>query len=262
MAEESVIAFRLPCGLPAVSAVRTDGESGSCPAASGGFAAVDGQTRTVWLFSTDGIPTGSVETVRPYETLSRVVSSPSAGTYLASSRCGVRNRAYLLDCRFGEIGSIDLLTATQDCNDADCLTDLSSSYENGEPRIDAAFRRTVRSFDYGGEQVELLLRAERGRVNLHYTASGTARALHFSRDRTEFVNVAELGAVYLGVVPPNLTLRGFLPSGAHDVYGLFGYRYLYNYLIPLYRNGVFLLPANGEIDRILQSFCGCPLSDA
>ncbi len=262
MAEQTVIAFRLPCGLPAVSAVRTDGDVGSCPAAAGGFAAVDGQTKTVWLFSADGEFIDSIGTVRPYETLARVVASPSAGTYLASSRCGTRNRVYLLDCRFEEIGSIDLLTPEDDCEDTGCLADLSSAYENGEARIVAAFRRTVRSFDYSGEQTELVLRAERGRQNLHYTSSGTARALHFRRNNTDFVNVAELGAVYLGVVPPNLTLRGFLPSGTHDVYGLFGYRYLYNYLIPLYRNGVFLLPANGEIDRILQSFCACPLSDA
>lgn len=256
MPEQSVIAFRLPCGLPAVSATRTDDTVTNCPAGVGGFAAVDGRENAVYLFTAGGVFTDAVETVRPYDTIRRSVTSPTAGTYLASSRCPARNRVYLLNCRFEEIGSIDLLTE-DDCEDTGCLMDLSPASEGGEARIHATFRRTVRAFDYSGEQLNVVLRGEKGRSNLHYAVSGSARALHFRKNGTEFINIAELGAVFLGIVPSNLVMRGFLPSGAHDLYGLFGYRYLYNYLIPLYRNGAFLLPVNGEIDHILQSICAC-----
>lgn len=257
MSEPNVIAFRLPCGLPAVSATRTDETVSNCPAGNGGFAAVDGKKNAVYLFNSDGVFTEAVETVRPYETIRRSVTAPTAGTYLASSRCPARNRVYLLNCRFEEVGSIDLQTEDDNCEDTGCLMDLSPASEGGEARIYATFRRSVRIFDYNGEQTGRALRPENGRLNLHYAISGPVRALHFRKNQTEFVNIAELGAVFLGIVPSNLVLRGFLPSGVHDLYGLFGYRYLYNYLIPLYRNGAFLLPANGEIDHILQSICAC-----
>lgn len=257
MPETCTVAFRLPSGLPAVSAARIENRTTNCPAGSGGFAAVDGQENAVYLFTESGIFTESAETVRPYETIRRSVASSAAGTYLASSRCTTRNRVYLLNCRFEEIGSIDLKTENGSCEDTGCLMDLSPASEGAEARIYATFRRTVRAFDYSGEQLHIPLRGENGRENLHYAISGPARALHFRRNGTEFVNIAELGAAYLGIVPSDLRLRGFLPSGVHDLYGLFGYRYLYNYLIPLYRNGVFLLPANGEIDWILQSLCTC-----
>lgn len=249
MPEQSVIAFRLPSGLPALSATRTE------DAEDDGFAAVDGQKNAVYLFTSGGAFTESVETVRPYHTVCR---SATAGTYLASSRCSTRNRVYLLNCRFEEMGSIDLQTGDGNCEDTGCLMDLSPASEGGEARIYATFRKTVRLFDYNGEQLRVVLRGESGRENLHYSVSGPARALHFRKNGTEFVNIAELGAAYLGIVPSDLRLRGFLPSGVHDLYGLFGYRYLYNYLIPLYQNGVFLLPANGEIDRILRSLRSCP----
>lgn len=251
MPEQSVIAFRLPSGLPAVSATQTE----DCHADAGGFAAVDGQKNAVYLFTSGGVFTESVETVRPYDTICR---STTDRIYLAGSRCPTRNRVYLLNCRFEEIGSIDLQTEDNDCEDTGCLMDLSPASEGGEARIYATFRKTVRLFDYSGEQSCVALRGENGRENLHYAVSGPARALHFRKNETEFINIAELGAAYLGIVPSDLRLRGFLPSGVHDLYGLFGYRYLYNYLIPLYRNGVFLLPANGEIDRILRSLHSCP----
>lgn len=254
MPEQNVIAFSLPSRLPALSATQTAEDSTGCAASSGGFAAVDGQKHAVYLFNEGGAFIEAVETVRPYDTIRR---STTDGTYLASSRCPTRNRVYLLNCRFEEIGSIDLQT-DGDCEDTGCLMDLSPSSEGGEARIYATFRKTVRFFDYSGEQLRVALRGENGRENLHYAVSGPARALHFRKNGTEFVNIAELGAVYLGIIPSELRLRGFLPSGVHDLYGLFGYRYLYNYLIPLYQNGVFLLPANGEIDRILQSLRSCP----
>ena len=255
MPEQSILAFRLPSNLPALSAARIDDTATDCPAGAGGFAAVDGQKNAVYLFTSGGVFTESVETVRPYDT---ICQSATGGTYLAGSRCPTRNRAYLLNCRFEEIGSIDLQAEGNDCEDTGCLMDLSPASEGGEARIYATFRKTVRLFDYGGEQLRIALRGEKGRENLHYAVSGPARALHFRKNGTEFVNIAEMGAAYLGIVPSELRLRGFLPSGVHDLYGLFGYRYLYNYLIPLYRNGVFLLPANGEIDRILRSLCSCP----
>lgn len=255
MPEQSVIAFRLPSNLPALSATRTEYTETDCTAERSGFAAIDGRKNAVYLFNGDGALTGSVETVRPYDT---VCPAATAGAYLASSRCPARNRVYLLNCRFEEIGSIDLLTEDNGCEDTGCLMDLSPASEGGEARIYATFRKTVRLFDYSGEQLRVAVRGENGRENLHYAVSGPARALHFRKSGTEFVNIAELGAAYLGIIPSALRLRGFLPSGVHDLYGLFGYRYLYNYLIPLYRNGVFLLPANGEIDRILRSLRSCP----
>ncbi len=250
MLEQKTIAFRLPSGFPAVSVT---------PAETDTFAATDAQEKAIYLFSATGVFLESFETIRPYEKLQRSVTGPTAGTYLATGQCNCGRRVFLLNCRFEEVGSIDLHPSSDSgCADIGELVDASPTSEGDAARIHAAFRQSVRIFDYNGQQLGIAIPPEDGRTNLHYAISGPVRALHFRRNQTEFVNIAEMGAVYLGVVPNSMVLRGFLPSGFHDLYGLFGYRYLYNYLIPIYLNSSFVLPVTGEMEHILQNIRSCP----
>lgn len=249
---QKTIAFRLPCGLPAVSATFLD---------DGTFAAVDGQECTVYLFSPDGHFCTAYETVRPYTGLQRSTTDPTNGTYLALTHCAKRNRVYLLNCRFEEFGSVDLDPEEGDCADIGELMDAFPYTELSDcryqARIHAAFRQSVRVFDYSGKEQSVILPPDENELLLHYAISGAAQALHYRRDNTEFINLAEAGEVFLGVVPNELRMRGFLPSGLHDVYGLFGYRYLYNYLVPIYQCGHFLLPSVLDTERILQNIRPC-----
>lgn len=248
MFDQNIIAFRLPSGLPAtsVSTVGTDT-----------FAAVDGQEKAVYLFSDSGMFLETYETVRPYVK----IAFSSAGAYLALSDCNCRcdsRRVYLLNCRFEEIGSVDLQpSADASCEDVAELMDITPIETDGRTEIHAAFRHSVRSFDLSGRQTDTVLPEDRRRLHLHYAASGTVRALHFRKNETEFVNLADQGASYLSVVPDALILRDLVPYASHDLYGLFGYRYLYNYLLPIYLNCTFLLHTNAEPEHILQNIRAC-----
>ncbi len=250
---QKTVAFRLPCGLPAVSATFLE---------DGSFAAVSGQDPAVYLFSPNGSFCKACETVRPYAGLHRSTTDPTDGTYLATSHCTQNNRVYLLNCRFEEFGSIDLRPTEGDCADVGELMDAFPYTELSEEgclraRIHAAFRQSVRVFDYGGKQQSVILPPDGEELLLHYAISGAAQALHYQRDQTEFINLAEAGDVYLGIVPNELRMRGFLPIGLHDFYGLFGYRYFYNYLVPIYQCGRFLLPSVLDTERILQNIRPC-----
>lgn len=250
MLDQRIVAFRLPSGLPALAAAEAENH---------GFAAVDGQEKAVYVFSAAGVFQQAYETVRPYEQLHRSSVSPTAGTYLATGRCPCGRRIYLLNCRFEEMGSIDVHPYPDcDCEDVGEIMDAFPTAENDSARIHVAFRRSVREFDYNGTQLRMVSPAEEGRLNLHYAISGPAHALHFRKKDTEFINLAELGAVYLGTLPDSMILRGFLPRGFHDLYGVFGYRYLYNYLLPIYQNGQLVLPSGSDMEHILQNLCPCP----
>lgn len=246
MFDQNIIAFRLPSGFPAVSVSAVGTET---------FAAVDGQEKAVYLFSDSGMFLELYETVRPYVKIAR----SSDGTYVALSGCGCDSRrVYLLNCRFEEVGSVDLQPASDaSCADIGELMDISPVDAEGKTEIHAAFRQSVRSFDLSGRQLETVIPEGRGRLHLHYAVSGTVRALHFRKNETEFVNLVDQGAVYLSVVPEALTLRDLVPYGTHDLYGLFGYRYLYNYILPIYLNCTFLLHTNAEPEFILQNIRPC-----
>ncbi len=123
--------------------------------------------------------------------------------------------------------------------------------------VHATFRHSVRAHDLNGTQTDIILPTERTRLLLLYAISGTARALAFCRNGMSFINVAEIGAVYLGTSPDGLSVRDLVPHGLGDFYGLFGYRYLYNYLMPIYKNGAFCLPSDGTMASVLRNIRPC-----
>lgn len=243
MYEHKTIAFRMPSGMPAASvAILTDGT----------FAAVDGQTCEVALFSPDGTLLESICTTRAYRTLRIGKEPPTEGLLFALGSCciGTPLRVYLLNCRFEEIGSFDLVT-----NEHACCADVAELMDIAPfgQTVHATYRHSIRAHGFDGLQTEIILPTDRSRVLLRYAVSGTARALAFCKNGMTFLNVSEIGAVYLGTTPDGLTVRDLVPHGLCDFYGLFGYRYLYNYLMPIYQNGAFCLPSDGSISTVLQS---------
>lgn len=253
-----ITAFRLPSGLPARSVAMLPTRD---------FAAVDGQENAVYTFSECGCFQCSYDTIRPYRALHCAAVGPAEGSYLALSSCACGRRVFLLNCRFEEIGSIDLLAEASvtcncpfrtECGDLSELMDAFPTAEGDEARIHAAFRHSVRSFNYNGRQLATLQNASDDQLNLHYGISGSANALHFRYRNTEFVRIIDGAASFLGALPESMVLRGFAESGVRDFYGVFGYRYLYNYLLPIYQNGQLVLPATDDMKLILQNLCPCP----
>ncbi|MBQ3154807.1 MAG: hypothetical protein IJB88_06195 [Clostridia bacterium] len=243
MYEHKTIAFRMPCGMPAASvAILRDG----------GFAAVDGRTCEAAIFSPSGALQETVCTTRAYRALRLSKDPPTEGLFFALGSCciGTPARVYLLNCRFEEIGSFDLVTDGHACcADTAELTDITPVGHT----VRATYRHSIRAHGFDGLQTEIILPTDRSRFLLRYAVSGTAQALAFCKNGMTFLNVSEIGAVYLGTSPDGLTVRDLVPHGLGDIYGLFGYRYLYNYLMPIYQNGAFCLPSDGGVSTVLQS---------
>ncbi len=247
MYERNTIAFRMPSGMPAASVAFLE---------DGTFAAVDGNTCEVSVFSGSGKYLESVCATRAYRSLRLCTDPPTEGIFFAlGSGCtGTPTRVYLLNCRFEEIGSFDLIPQEGACcNDIGELADLSPAGQT----VYAAFRHSIRTHRLDGTQTELLLKTDRSRRLIRYAVSGTAKALAFCRHGMTFINVSEIGADFLGTAPDGLTVRDLVPYRPGDIWGLFGYRYLYNYLMPIYRNGAFCLPSDSGVSTVLQSFYSC-----
>lgn len=247
MFDHKTVAFRMPSGLPAVSAAFLSDDA---------FAAVDGRTCEVSVFSDSGAFSESHCTARAYRAIRLSTISPTEGIFFALGNCcaGTPTRIYLLNCRFEEIGSLDLIAdGTASCEDISELMDISPVGSE----LHATFRHSVRTHGLNGVQTAVILPTDRTRLLLRYAVSGTARALVFCRNGTVFINVAEIGAVYLGTSPDGLSVRDLVPHGLGNIYGLFGYRYLYNYLMPIYRNGAFCLPSDGTVASVLQNIRAC-----
>lgn len=241
MFDGRAVAFRLPGGNPALSAVVVNGDS---------FAAVDGREKAVYLYSVQGKLLEAFPTVRAYET---IVKMGNTG-YLALPRCVCRRfsyRVYVLNCAFEEVGCLDL----QVLEEGDCETLMDLFYtEEGE--ILGAFRYGLRSFDSAGNQTSCE-KDRSSRFLYNVARNGALTALHRRLEWGDGVTVSWEGESVTGILSCRLALRDLLPWGEDGFYGLFGYRYQYNYLLPVYKDGRLCLPEETALLDFLQNIPPC-----
>ncbi len=98
---------------------------------------------------------------------------------------------------------------------------------------------------------------DESRLNMNFIYSGLTEAFHYIRNSISFVNIRNSVNSFTGSVPEAFSLRTLISDGEGDVFGLFGYKYIYNYILPIYENGIFVLPATDEAGTIIGDISSC-----
>lgn len=240
MFDGKTVAFLMPGGTPALSASPAGGDS---------FAAVDGREKAVYTFSAGGRLLEAFPTIRPYETITQMGDTG----YLALPRCICRRfsgRVYVLNKCFEEIGSLDLLPEDEDCEQ---VMDL---FYTEEGNILAVYQSSLRSFDTAGNQIAVA-HDRYSRYLYNVARNGGYTALHRRVNWGDAVTVSREGESMTGMLSGRLALRDLLPWGTEGFYGLFGFRYRYNYLLPIFQGGRLCLPEAEGLLEILQNMPPC-----
>lgn len=240
------ISFVLPNRLAAVScAVNTDK-----------IIACDGITNCLYCYDRKGRLLDVKEVIRNYRKLHYDFVNCR---YLALSGNDNR-RVYFLNCCFDEVGSVDLIIDDSDAEDAEDtaeIMDASPDTRDGENVIIATHRHSVRAYTINGVEIGFVRPIDESRLNMNFVYSGISEALNYIRDTISFVSVRNGTNIYAGSVPDTFSLRTLISDGEGAVYGLFGYRYLYNYILPIFENGVFVLPATDNAGTIISNISSC-----
>ena len=235
MLKGNPIAFCLPVEAPAFSVAKVDSDH---------FVATDGRERVLYLFSSQGKFTEGIPTPRVYET----VTPMGDKGYLALARCNCRrfaNRAYVLNRDFEEIGCMDL-SAEDPCEaliDIYCETDgtILAAYENSLRRVSPCDNR--QEFMRNNICVPIF----------HVASGNEFIAVHHRSRRGDLLTVRTAEKTISGSVSGRLVLRDLIPLENGMLYGLFGFRYRYNYLLQVYVDGKITLPAEEDLLCFLQN---------
>lgn len=238
--------FVLPNRLTAVSAAVNKDKIVAC----------DGITSCLFCYNTHGMLLDIKECIRSYRKLHYDFANCR---YLALSGNNNR-RVYFLNCCFDEVGSVDLIIDDSDDVDEEDtaeLMDASPETKNEESIIIATHRRSVRAYTINGVEIGFVRPIDISRLNQNFVYSGPTEAFNYIRNNVSFVSIRNGTNTFTGSVPETFILRTLIADGEGSVYGLFGYRYLYNYILPIYENGVFVLPATDEAGTIIGDISAC-----
>ncbi|MDD4164299.1 MAG: hypothetical protein PHD46_03145 [Eubacteriales bacterium] len=240
------VSFVLPNRLAAVS----------CTISKDKIVACDGITNCLFCFDKHGNLLEIKEGIRNYRKLHYDFVNCR---YLALSGNDNR-RVYFLNCCFDEVGSVNLIIDDSDDEDAEDtaeIMDASPDTRDGESIIIITHRRSVRAYTINGVEVGFVRPIDESRLNMNFIYSGLTEAFHYIRNSISFVNIRNSVNSFTGSVPEAFSLRTLISDGEGDVFGLFGYKYIYNYILPIYENGIFVLPATDEAGTIIGDISSC-----
>ncbi|PKM62478.1 MAG: hypothetical protein CVU97_05185 [Firmicutes bacterium HGW-Firmicutes-21] len=237
------ISFILPNRLAAVSAAINNDKIVAC----------DGITNCLFCLDLRGCLLETGEFIRSYRKLHYDFT---ACRYMALSGNDNR-RVYFLNCCLEEIGSVDLEIDITDIDDTGELMDASPDTRDGESIIIATHRHSVRAYTINGEEIGFVRPVDQTRFNQNFVYSAQTEAFNYIRNDISFVSIRDGANNYTGSVPSIYSLRSLISDGAGAVYGLFGYRYIYNYILPIYENGVFVLPSTEDAGSIIGDISSC-----
>lgn len=247
MSENNCNTFILNNCLTAVSAATQNGN----------ILATDGIECKIHIFDGCGHFCGCEKTERPYRRLRYDTQSNSF-----SALCGCNRAAlYCIDCGFNENGVIELDTSDEhrcscrcgcDCDDFSEPTDASITRIGGEPFFIGAFSKSAHLFDSNGRRLTRLCKADRDELLTDFIAFGEEKyAMSTLKNGIRTISVSENGVTKSAVLNRALSLKMlFAENGI--VYGLFGKKYIYNRIMPIYADGTLNLP-----DTIENCFCSC-----
>jgi len=240
------LSFVLPNRLAAVSAAVNNDKIVAC----------DGITNCLFCFDKHGLLLEIKEAIRSYRKLHYDFVNCR---YLALSGNDNR-RVYFLNCCFDEVGSIDLIIDDDDEDDEEDteeLMDASPDTRDAESVIIATHRRSVRAYTINGVEIGFVRPIDDSRLNMNFVYSGLTEAFNYIRNNISFVSIKNGTTTFTGSVPETFSLRTLIADGEGSVYGLFGYKYIYNYILPIYENGVFVLPSTDDAGTIISDISSC-----
>ena len=240
MFDGKTVAFRLPGGTPALSVSTINCEK---------FAAVDGRECVVYVYSSCGRFLETRPTARAYG----VLTAMGENGYLALAHCSCRrfaNRVYFLNRDFEEVGSFDLESCFEE------LGELSDVFYTEDGEIYAAIKHTLKIFNGTGSNTAEFTNPGCGRI-YNVATNGNMTAIHHRGYWGDVLTVSSDRDSYASAVCGQTVLRDLLPTETDAFYGLFGFRYQYNYLMPIYAEGRIILPEQNDLLRFLQNITPC-----
>lgn len=132
------------------------------------------------------------------------------------------------------------------------LTDASITRIGNETFFIGAFPKSAYLFEASGKRLTRLCLADNDEILTDFISFGEEKyAMSTIRDGLRTVSISENGITRSGILNKRLSLR-MLFAENEVVYGLFGQSYIYNRIIPIYRDGIFTLPESLE-----NCFCSC-----
>jgi len=240
--------FVLNNSLAAISAINKENR----------ILATDSFNCSVHVFDSCGNFCGCESTLRPYRRLRYDCASDS---FTALSCCN-QPYVYCIDNHLNENGYITLASGENGCNcetncaneanDCNELTDASLTRIGGELFIIGVFRKGAYLFDINGKRLTKLCTADKNEVLTDFIAFGEEKyAMSTINNGVRTISVSENGITRSGILHKHFSLRMLFEDNG-IIYGLFGQKYIYNQIMPIYENGILTLP-----DSIGNCFCHC-----
>ena len=129
---------------------------------------------------------------------------------------------------------------------------LIDIYCETDGTILAAYENSSRRFSPCDNRQEIM----RSNIDfpIYHVASGNEFiAVHHRSRWGDLLTVRTAEKTISGSVSGRLVLRDLIPLENGTLYGLFGFRYRYNYLLPVYVDGKITLPAEEDLLCFLQN---------
>lgn len=223
MTNENRRSFILDNSLAAVSAVPLSETT----------LATDGTEPKIHIFKRNGTPCEPVDTVRPYR---RLRCNESNGN-LTALACYNERRIYFIGSEYRELGYAELELK---CESE--LSDASVTVVGNEPLIVGATRSHAFLFDINGKLLEPLCNAERNEAITDFIRPrNELYALASENNGSKTVTVYDGNERFSAILSRGISLR-MLIYKEPVIYGLFGFGYIYNRIIPIYSDGKLVLP--------------------
>ncbi len=221
--------FTLGNDLAAVSAITEEGR----------ITATDGQNCQIHLFDSAGRLTERICSARSYRRLRRFGQT---NAHTATACCNSSD-IFILDDSFNENARITLDSpcACTRCGVNGLVDAQAVCSEEGNYFI-GAYSQGAYLFDENGARLKRLCRTDADEALTDFIAFGEeCYAFATVCGNTQTVSISLCGDHTAYSLPRRYILRMLFYENS-TLYGLFGRNYLYNHIIPLYRNGVFCLP--------------------
>ncbi len=229
MANENTKSFMLNNSLAAVSALPLEEQ----------ILATDGFTPKIHIFERNGVFTDTAPTARAYR---RLRCNPLNGNLTALACCN-EARIYFIGTEYRELCYCDLKDMGNE------ITDASVTLREEGAFIVAANRKNAFLLEPDGRPCDTLCKAEQGEeITDFINPTPELFALATVKNGACTVSVTENGITHTAMLSGKISLRMLLHSGG-IVYGLFGFGYIYNRIIPIYFGGRLILPD-------WNNFCG------
>lgn len=195
--------------------------------------ATDGTERKIYVFKRNGTPGDSVDTVRPYR---RLRCNESNGNLTALACCNER-RIYFIGPEYRELGYAEL-----ELEDGCELSDASVTVLGGKTMIIGATRSSAYLFDINGKILEPICEADRYEAITDFIhPRNDLYAMASECDGLRTVTVYDGDDRFSAILSRGISLRMLIYKDPM-IFGLFGFGYIYNRIIPIYSDGRLVLP--------------------